>query len=255
MSEPREAAMPPSIEQVRAHEMEEARFIQQAMVAVEPLKAPPVELAVLFRPVLEVGGDFLDYFWLDDGQLGLYMGDVVGKGLPAALYAALAVGTLRGINKTGEPPTNVLSLLNARLRTRVVPGRYCAVQYAVVDPKTQKVLFANAGLPHPLHISADGCKEIGPGGLPSGLFPDACYEPYTAQMAAGDSILFSTDGITEARNPQDEEFGVDRLIEVCAANRCKHADELLAAIAAAVDAFTAGERQHDDMTAALLKFV
>ncbi len=253
MSQPREELSKASIEQVRAHEMEEARFIQQAMVAQEPLKAPELEFSVLFRPVAEVGGDFLDYFWLEDKQLGFYVGDVVGKGLPAALYAALAVGTLRGINKTGEPPPSVLAALNLRLRTRIVPGRYVGVQYGTYDPATHRMYFSNAGLPRPLLISGGGCVEIGEGGLPSGLFSHAQYQLSSLELAAGDAVLFATDGVTEARNAEDEEFGIDRLVEVCAAHRCKHADELLAAIAAAVDRFTAGMRQHDDMTAAVLK--
>ncbi len=237
----------------RAHEMEEARFIQQAMVAQEPLKTSALEFSVLFRPMEEVGGDFLDYFWLEDKQFGFYIGDVVGKGLPAAMYGALAVGTLRGINKTGEPPPNVLKGLNQRLRSRVIPGRYCAVQYGTFDPATQRLNFANAGLPLPLLISAGGCIEVGEGGLPSGLFPHSEYVHSSFELAAGDAVLFSTDGIAEARNSKDEEFGIERLIEVCAANRCKHADELLAAIAAALDDFTNGTRQHDDMTAGVLK--
>lgn len=100
----------------------------------------------------EVGGDFLDYFLLSDGMLGIYVCDVVGKGLPAALYAALAAGTLRSIKKTGEEPSAVLELFNKRLLVRPVPVRYCASQYAVFDPRTLELRLGNAGLPLSLHL-------------------------------------------------------------------------------------------------------
>ena len=238
---------------MRASEMEEARNIQQAMVAVESLRDHPLEFASKYRPAAEVGGDFLDYFWLKDRRLGFYLGDVVGKGLPAALYAALAVGTLRGINKGGERPPSVLELLNERLRMRVVPGRYCSVQYAVFDPASGRLWYANAGLPLPLHISATGCRTLGAGGLPSGLFADAQYEEHTVQLGHGDAVLFSTDGIIEARNGDDDDFGLDRLRELCDRNRGESADGLLARIFGEVDGFMGGARQHDDMTAAVLK--
>ncbi len=243
------------IEQVRSYELEEARHIQNAMVALEPLIAPGVEFATLFRPVLEVGGDFLDYFWLDEEHLGFYIGDVVGKGLPAAMYAALTVGTLRGINKGGEPPENVLALLNSRLRMRLMPGRYAAVQYGAYVPAGRNLYFANAGLPRPVLISAGGCREVGEGGLPSGLFPQARYEPCTVTLHPGESVLFATDGITEARNTTDEEFGLERLLESCFTYHAAPAASILVNIAEELDRFTAGARPHDDMTAAVLKVV
>lgn len=240
-------------DKLRQVEIEEARCLQQALVPAEPLRGQALEFACKFRPVVEVGGDFLDYFWLDDHRLGFYLGDVVGKGLPAAMYAALAVGTLRGIKKTGELPTSVLWLLNRRLRMRVPPARYCAVQYAVFDPASRQLWCSNAGLPLPLHIGEGGCAEVGEGGLPSGLFADAEYDQHSVTLNAGDAVLFTTDGIIEAMNPEGESFGLERLIELGGAYRGKSADALLGAVFQAVDVFAAGAPQHDDMTAAVLK--
>jgi len=242
-----------SVEKLREYEMEEARNLQRAMVPEEPLWAQPLEIASKFRPVAEVGGDFLDYFLLSDHTVGLYLGDVVGKGLPAAFYAALTVGTLRGINKTGELPAPVLELLNERLRLRTMPKRYCAVQYALFDPATRVLRFANAGLPRPLHISAAGCRELGEGGLPSGMFPSTRYAEHNVCLACGDAVLFATDGLTEAQNPDREEFGTDQLMGVCAQNHCESATTLLDRIFAAVDKFVRGHPQHDDMAVAVLK--
>ncbi|HEY6072460.1 MAG TPA: PP2C family protein-serine/threonine phosphatase, partial [Anaerolineales bacterium] len=186
-------------------------------------------------------------------RLGFYLGDVVGKGLPAAMYAALAIGTLRGIKKTGEQPTDVLGLLNRRLRMRVPPARYCAVQYGVFDPATRELCYSNAGLPRPLHISDGGCVEIGAGGLPSGLFPDSEYEQYKFTLGPGDAVLFTSDGIIEAQNAKGEDFGLERLMEVSSQPRGQSADILLARVFEAVDRFVAGAPQHDDMAAAVLK--
>lgn len=236
------------------HEIQEARTIQRAMLPVEPLCPPPVELACKCRPAEEVGGDFSDYYWMLDHRLGFFLGDVVGKGLPAALYAALAVGILRGIKKGGEAPGSVLQMLNRRLLDRQVPGRYCAVQYAVFDPQSRELRFANAGLqPRPVHVSISGGRELGGGGLPCGLFRDAQYDLYSVRLAAGDLVLFSTDGVIEARNPAGEEFGVERLIRMCIANKDNAGGVLLNCVFAAVDEFTKGMPQEDDITAAVLK--
>lgn len=241
------------IEQLRAFEIEEARGIQQAMVCMDPLRIQPVEIASRFRPVTEVGGDFLDYFQLEDHRLGLYLGDVVGKGLAAAMYAALAMGTMRGIHKSDTSPTAVLELLNERLRMRVVPGRYCALQYAVYDPTTQQVSYANAALPRPILVSPRGCREVGEGGLPSGLFAGAQYDGYSLRLEPGEAVLFSTDGIPDARNAQGDDFGLDRMMEVCEKNAGAGPDTLLDRLFAEVDTFTGDDPPHDDMTAIVLK--
>lgn len=145
----------------------EACLVQKLLLPREPLRGPNYEVTYLVRTFDEVGGDFLDYFLLSDGMLGIYVCDVVGKGLPAALYAAPAAGTLRSIKKTGEEPSAVLELFNKRLLVRPVPVRYCASQYAVFDPRRLELRLGNAGLPLWLHLSENGCSPIGKGGLPS----------------------------------------------------------------------------------------
>jgi phosphoserine phosphatase RsbU/P len=120
-----------AIEKLRQEELQEARVIQSAMLPARPLHQFDVIVSHQFQPVIEVGGDYLDYFVLSDGTIGLYLGDVSGKGLPAALYGALAIGTLRGIHKTGQRPARVLSLLNQRLNLRGIPARHTSIQYAL----------------------------------------------------------------------------------------------------------------------------
>jgi sigma-B regulation protein RsbU (phosphoserine phosphatase) len=169
------------------------------------------------------------------------------------MYAALAMGTIRGIHKSGTSPTAVMALLNERLRMRVVPGRYCALQYAVYDPATRELSYANAGLPRPIFISPKGCREVGEGGLPSGLFAGAEYDKYSVELQPEEAVLFCTDGIIEARNAQGDDFGLERMLKVCERNTGASADMLLDQLFAALDAFTGDGPPHDDMTAIVLK--
>lgn len=241
------------LRQLREYEIDEARRLQLAIVPEEPLRAPPVEIASRVRPVTEVGGDFVDYFLMPDGQVGFYLGDVVGKGLPAALYAALAVGTLRGFNKREETPSSILSHFNERIRVHNLPGRYCAVQYGIFNPHNFELTFSNAALPLPAHVSRLDSRPIGSGGLPAGLFEDPVYENFSVRLRPGDSVVFYTDGILEASNPGNDEFGSDRILEVCASNSRFSAPEQLSRLLDAVDRFVESAHQHDDMTVVVLK--
>lgn len=242
------------VEKIREEELEEARSIQNAMLPHEPLRAGAVRISHQFQPVAAVGGDFLDYFELSDGTVGLYLGDVSGKGLPAAMYAALAVGTLRGVHKTAQSPAAVLSTLNRRLLVRGVSRRYSATQYANFDPRTAEMVVASAGMVGPLHLSEDGCRVLEIPGLPPGLFAEAEYDTATLKLRPGDSVLFCTDGITDAFNRENEAFGVERLHRLCEKALGVPPRELLARIFSAVDDFTRGRPQCDDMAAAVFHY-
>jgi phosphoserine phosphatase RsbU/P len=244
----------PSVEKLREEELDEARAIQSVMLPSEPLRAGAVRISHQFQPVAAVGGDFLDYFELSDGSIGLYLGDVSGKGLAAAMYAALAVGTLRGVHKTGQSPAAVLATLNRRLLVRGVPRRYSVTQYAVFDPRTAQMHVTGAGMPGPFHLSAGGCRVLEIPGLPPGLFAEAQYDVSTLNMQPGDSVLFCTDGITEAFNTDNEAFGIERLHNLCESGLRIPPRELLGRIFAAVEAFTQGKPQQDDMAAAVFHY-
>ncbi len=234
-------------------ERDEARAIQRAMLPARPLIAKSFEIAHEFRAFTKVGGDFLDYFAMPDGRVGIYLGDVAGKGLPAALYAALVVGTLRGVPKAGAAPADVLELANRRLEWRSIPGRFCAMQYAVFDPLTLELRFTNAGLPLPLHLSPTQCDPFGEGGLPLGLFPGVHYEEHSIRLDPGDAVFFATDGLHESWNSEDEQLGVQRLCTICQQGTEKPALQMLDDIFEAVSSFSSGVQQHDDMAAIVLK--
>ncbi|MGA8224565.1 MAG: PP2C family protein-serine/threonine phosphatase [Candidatus Acidiferrales bacterium] len=249
----RRADEAPCCDHVCGADKEEAREIQQSLIPTGGLKGESFEIAHRFTPLAEVGGDFADFFQLPNGRVGLYVGDVVGKGLSAAMYAALVMGMLRGINKTGADPAYVLELLNKRLLVRPVPGRYCATLYAVFDPAKSKLTFSNAGLPYPLLVSSGGITRLGDGGLPSGLFPGTTYEQHVVQLSPGDIVLFATDGLHELRNHWDEDFGWSELSELWKGCAQKSADESLEFLVNGARSFSIHTEQTDDITAVALK--
>ena len=234
-------------------ELDEARQIQSSLLPTGSLRGPSFEIACRFAPFSNVSGDFADYFDLPNGLVGIYIGDVVGKGLPAAMYGAMVMGTLRGANKTGEDTGAVLATLNKRLLVRPVSGRYCATIYALFNPTTLELKFSNAGLPLPLLATETGCTTVGQGGLPSGLFPGSSYEVHSIKLSPGDSVLLATDGLHELRNRQDEDFSWGKLAEVWHGCRGNSADETLDCLFKGLREFSGGAPQHDDITAVIVK--
>lgn len=231
----------------------EAKLIQSSLVPTKGLCDESVEIAFRFIPFSDVGGDFVDFFRLPDGLIGIYLGDVVGKGLPAAMYAALVMGTLRGIHKTGTDTAHVLALLNERLVQRPIRGRFCATLYALFNPATRELTFSNAGMPPPLLVSGAACRQLGEGGLPSGMFPGATYERHVVQLGPGDCVLFATDGLHELRNGEGVEFCTARMEEVWAQCRHKSATESVDFVFDRQLAFSDGKVPDDDITAVVLK--
>jgi phosphoserine phosphatase RsbU/P len=243
-----------SIEKLREQDLEEARVIQNVMLPAHPLRAAGVTVSHEFQPAAEVGGDYLDYFALSDGLIGLYIGDVSGKGLPAALYAALAVGTLRGVHKTGQQPGRVLSTLNERLLLRGIPGRHTAIQYALFDPATARMRIVSAGMPGPLVLRGHETRVLQIAGLPPGLFPAVTYDELILQLEPGDSVLFCTDGLTDARDVHDQDFGVGGIQDVCRRHAGESPLDLLGHRFSTIQEFTTNCKQWDDMTAAYFHF-
>ena len=245
------AAKMQALEKLRDDELEEARALQSVMLPPESLCSRGVTISHQFRPVSAVGGDFLDYFELTDGSIGLYLGDVSGKGLPAALFGALAVGTIRGVHKTGTSADQVLATMNRRLMIRGMPTRHAALQYAVFRPVTREIQISGAGMPGPVHLTSKGCRLLELSGIPPGLWPCTRYDATVLRLETGDSVLFCTDGITDSMNTDEEAFGTDRLLATCDEHLADSPTHLLRAIFSAVESFSRGRGPHDDMAAAL----
>lgn len=239
---------------LREQELEEARMIQGVMQPSQPLLAEKITISHEFRPAAEVGGDYLDYFFMSDGTLGLYVGDVSGKGLPAALYSALAVGTLRGIHKTGMRPSRVIYLLNQRLMLRGILGRHTAIQYATFDPTTAEMNIVSAGMPGPFLLRGGELLVLQLAGIPPGLFADITYDELKLHLEPGDSVLFCTDGLTDARNIHEEDFEIEGLKRVCKKHAGESRIELLGHIFRNIEQFSTNCDQFDDMTAAVFHY-
>jgi phosphoserine phosphatase RsbU/P len=234
-------------------EKDQAREIQQSLLPVGSLKHARYEVACRYAPLAEVGGDFADFFTLPNDMVGIYIGDVVGKGLAAAMYGALVMGMLRGVHKCGTDTAAVLTVLNKRLMVRPVPGRYCATLYAIFDPGRRQLSFSNAGLPYPVHASDRLAQTLGHGGVPSGMFPGSVYDTHTVQLAPGDAVLFATDGLHEMRNERSEDFSWGKLGEVWQRSHDMPADESLDMLFREMHVFASGAPRHDDITAVVLK--
>ena len=226
------------------------------------------ELAAKFVPAREIGGDLFDFLQYErralDRQrtrgadarhpnLGIAIGDVSGKGAPAALYAALASGFLRSHAGAHPGAGEMLSLLNRSLAQRPIDGQYISVTYAVWDDEHRLLRVANSGLPRPLYCHNGQVERVQAVGLPLGLFDETAYEETAFQAEPGDVFVFYSDGVPDAQNREGEMFGNTRLEKMVAANCSGSADDLVTAIFAAVAEFTAGENPYDDQTVVVLK--
>jgi sigma-B regulation protein RsbU (phosphoserine phosphatase) len=232
---------------------QEAKLIQDSLLPKAGISLESVELAYRFMPFSNVGGDFVDFFQLPDGLICIYLGDVVGKGLTAAMFAALVMGTLRGVHKSGTDTASVLSRLNERLLQRPIRGRFCSTFYAVFNPATRELTFSNAGMPLPLRVSRNKCEQLGEGGLPSGLFPGATYGQHVVQLEPGDCVLFATDGLHELTNEQGVEFCAAEMEEVWIECQNRSAAESADFLFDRQLAFSGDSAPHDDIAAVVLK--
>ncbi|HET8645690.1 MAG TPA: PP2C family protein-serine/threonine phosphatase, partial [Vicinamibacteria bacterium] len=205
-------------------------------------------------PARELGGDLYDFYDLEEGVLGLALGDVSGKGVPAALYGAFASGTVRARAFERLAPSALLFRVNRTLRRRGVEGMYCTLSYAVFDFRSDTLRLANSGLPYPMHFStADGrCRPIEAAGVPLGALDGSTYEERELPLHAGDVFVFFSDGVTEAWRP-GEEYGVERLRQVVERSAAQPVAAIGQAILDDVHAFLGEDEPSDDLTVVVVK--
>jgi predicted ester cyclase len=193
-------------------ELQVARRIQQASLPKEVPELTGWQISPLYRPAREVGGDFYDFFELPDGRLGLVVGDATGKGVPAALVMASARSMLRAVARVSEySPGDVLGRVNDTLVTDMPPNTFVTCFYAILDPKSGSLRYANAGHDLPYVHHGDGAEELRARGMPLGLMPAMSYEQKEVVLDAGVSVLLYSDGLVEAHDPKGEMFGFPRL--------------------------------------------
>jgi serine phosphatase RsbU (regulator of sigma subunit) len=193
-------------------ELRVARSIQQASL---PEKVPDLEgwkISPYYQPAREVGGDFYDFFELPEGRLGLVVGDATGKGVPAALVMASARSMLRAVAQGIDySPGDVLGRVNDALATDIPPNMFITCFYAILDPESGSLLYANAGHDLPYVWQSGEAEELRARGMPLGLMPGMSYEQKEIVLEGGDSVLFYSDGLVEAHDPQRDMFGFLRL--------------------------------------------
>jgi serine phosphatase RsbU (regulator of sigma subunit) len=196
-------------------ELQFARRIQQASLPKEVPELEGWEISPYYRPAREVGGDFYDFFELEDDRLGVVVGDATGKGVPAALVMTATSSMLRAAAQAlgASSPGEVLAHVNEALLARIPPNTFVTCFYVILDPKSGRLRYANAGhdLPYLRRRSGDDAEELRARGMPLGMMPEMSYEENEASLREGESVLFYSDGLVEAHDPKREMFGFPRL--------------------------------------------
>jgi serine phosphatase RsbU (regulator of sigma subunit)/predicted ester cyclase len=233
-------------------ELQVARRIQHASLPKEVPALEGWQISPFYRPAREVGGDFYDFFELEDGRLGIVVGDATGHGVPAALVMASARSMLRAVAQTSDSPGDVLRRVNDPLATDIPPNMFVTCFYAILDPESGSLTYANAGhdLPY-LHRNGE-VEELRARGMPLGLMPGMDYEEKQTILEAGEATLFYSDGLVEAHHPNREMFGFPRLRALIA----EHGEESSLGEFLMEELYTfvgEGWEQEDDITLLTLK--
>jgi serine phosphatase RsbU (regulator of sigma subunit) len=190
-----------------------ARTIQQASLPKEVPTLEGWQINPYYQPAREVGGDFYEFLELDDGRVGFAVGDATGKGVPAAFVMSATCALLGGVaTASGASPGKVLERINEAVLARIPPNMFVTCFYCILDPKSGRLVYANAGHDLPYLRSQGGdCEELRARGMPLGLMPGMSYEEKEVTLQAGEAALFYSDGLVEAHNPHGEMFGFPRL--------------------------------------------
>ena len=192
-------------------ELQVARRIQQASLPKEVPTLEGWQIAPFYRPAREVGGDFYDFHLLSEGHIGLVVGDATGKGVPAALVMSSTRSMLRALARASNSPGEVLEQVNDLLVTDIPANMFVTCFYTILDPKSGRLRYANAGHDLP-YLRRDGdAEELRARGMPLGLMPGMRYEQKEIALDAGEAALFYSDGLVEAHDPKGEMFGFPRL--------------------------------------------
>jgi serine phosphatase RsbU (regulator of sigma subunit) len=190
-----------------------ARSIQQAFLPEEVPTLEGWQISPLYQPAREVGGDFYDFHPLSGGRLGLVVGDATGKGVPAALVMSTTCGMLRAVSQAldSSSPGEMLERVNEALVPSIPANMFVTCFYAILEPESGSLNYANAGHDLPYLWHSGECEELRARGMPLGLMPQMSYEEKEIVLQKGDSALLYTDGLVEAHDPQREMFGFPRL--------------------------------------------
>ena len=230
-----------------------ARELQFRLLPHSLPKMHHLEVEAKFVPARAIGGDLYDFVPYSLSRLGIAIGDVSGKGAPAAIYAALVSGILRSHAPIEPGPAEMLSAVNLSLAERRIEAQFVSIIYAVWDDERRTLLVANSGLPRPIYCHDGKIEFIEATGLPLGLFDEADYDEISFKAKAGDLFVFISDGILDARNRHGQSFGPERVEAIVAGCSNKSADCVVNEIFKAVTEHAAGVDTFDDQTVVALK--
>jgi serine phosphatase RsbU (regulator of sigma subunit)/putative methionine-R-sulfoxide reductase with GAF domain len=236
-------------------ELELAHDIQRGLLPAEAPLLPGYQIIYRWRSAHEVGGDFFDFMALPSGRLGLVIADVSDKGIPAALYMMFARTLLRAVAMGGREPAAALGRTNELVVSDSTADMFITAYYSILDPEQHILTYASAGHNLALYAPADGRppEPMTTAGIALGVVIPASFAQKTLTLGPGDVLLFYTDGVTEAINVAEEQFGEERLTALLHAHRSEPAEAIAAAIEAAVAEFVEGQAQYDDFTLVLVK--
>jgi phosphoserine phosphatase RsbU/P len=232
-----------------------AREVQMSLMPPCCPAMPSAEVGARFAPAREIGGDLYDFLAYSKTKQAIAVGDVSGKGAPAALYAALSSGILRSHAAAELAPAAMLAATNRSLQQRPIQANYLSLIYALWEAQTKTMRIANSGLPRPIYCHQGETQIVEAAGLPLGLFPEAEYDETTIHAQKGDVFVFFSDGIIDATNGRQEGFGRRRVEEVVARNCERSADEIAGAILDAVEEHSKDVQPFDDETVVVVKIV
>jgi sigma-B regulation protein RsbU (phosphoserine phosphatase) len=237
-------------------ELDIARQIQEKLLPPIALSRPDFQVASFSHPCFQVGGDFFDLEQVGEGKFMVACGDVSGKGVPAALVNSLIKASYRHLLQQYENPQPVLNKLNRFIKDNTMDNKFCTMVVAKMDVASRTMAYSNAGHNYPMLIHRNGTVELmTKGGLPLGLFPAFEYEYYEQRLSPGDSLLLYSDGVTEAMNSNEDEFGEERLIQVASSISQCSVEQGIARIQSALKDFIKNEPQADDITMLLCRLV
>jgi sigma-B regulation protein RsbU (phosphoserine phosphatase) len=244
-------------EQALLHLQEEMKLAYEIQTDLLPKSQPGIKgyrIAGRSIPAKEVGGDYYDFISIDDTHLAFCLGDISGKGIPAALLMANLQATLRGQTTFGRSCKDRISFTNNMLFHSTAPGKFATLFYGILDSGSNQITYCNAGHNNPFLIACNGeMTELTTGGIIVGIMPDAQFDESTIVINPGELLVLFSDGITEAMNNADEEFGDQRLSDVVLKNRNEPAERIIEIIFSEVKSFIGSSSQMDDMTLVVIQ--
>lgn len=235
-------------------ELEDAREVQQQLLPRCGPAVPGLDYAGRCRPAASVGGDYYDFLSIGDGRVGFAIGDVSGKGIPAALLMATLQASLRGlaISNPSELPA-MMACLNRLMYDATPVNRFATLFYGAYDPETREFTYVNGGHNCPIVLRGVDVLRLNEGGPAVGMFAPAAYDQSSLTLESGDTLVLFTDGVSEAITREMEEFGEERLIAAVRSGNKLTTAELIESIFDACDDFADGAPQHDDMTLLIVR--